>query len=95
MTPITPRNLSTHELIGLDVKVVKDNNPSNVSIQGKVVDESRNTLTIQSSKGAKRVIKKNAIFMFTLPDYTAVEVQGSNLVSRPEDRVKRRTKRAW
>jgi ribonuclease P protein subunit POP4 len=95
MTPITPRNILRHELIGLDVEVVQDRNPSNISIRGRVIDESRNTLVIQQEGRAKRVAKGTAVFRFRLPDRVVVEVEGSALVGRPEDRVKRKTKRGW
>lgn len=95
MTPLAAKNILMHELIGLDVKVVRDKNPNNTSIQGKVVDESRNTLVIQQGDRTKRVVKKNAVLMFKLPDRTAVEVEGFTLVGRPEDRAKKRTKRGW
>jgi len=95
MTPITAKNILRHELIGLDTEVVKDRNPCNVSIHGKVVDESRNTLLVQHGKKTKRVAKQTAAFRFKLPDGTSIEVEGSTLVGRPEDRVKRKTKRSW
>ncbi len=95
MTPITARNILRHELIGLDVEVVRASNPSQVSIRGRVVDESRNTLLIQRGDARKRVAKHAAVFRFKLPDGTAVEVDGSAIVGRPEDRVKRKLKRGW
>ncbi|MCW3992450.1 MAG: ribonuclease P protein subunit, partial [Candidatus Bathyarchaeota archaeon] len=55
MTPITARNLLRHELIGLDVEVVRDRNPSNASIRGRVVDETRNTLLIRKGERERRV----------------------------------------
>lgn len=94
MNPVTPENLLRHELIGLGVKVVKDSNPSNVSITGTIVDESRNTLTIGRGGEAKKVAKKDATFHIDLPS-GKVEVEGAALVGRPEDRVKRRVKRRW
>jgi len=95
---VTPRdagNILRHELIGLDVDVVKDNNPSNESISGRVVDESRNTLLIKQEGNAKRVAKQTAVFRFKLPDGTLVEVKGSAIVGRPEDRAKKRIRRSW
>lgn len=95
MTPLTAKNIVRHELIGLDIEVAEDRNPSNISIRGTVIDETRNTLLIQQGEKAKRVAKETAIFRFKLPDGTAVEVEGSTLVGRPEDRVKRKMKRGW
>lgn len=95
MTPITAKSILRHELIGLSVEVAQARNPSQASIRGRVVDESRNTLLIQQGDKRKRVAKQTAVFRFTLPDGTAVEVEGSAIVGRPEDRVKRKTKRGW
>ncbi len=83
-----------HELIGLEVKVVGDRNPRNVSISGKVVDETRNTIVIRQRGEAKTVAKQHARFLFRLLNVD-VEVEGASLVGRPEDRVKRKQKRRW
>ena len=95
MTPINAETILRHELIGLDVEVIGENNPSNKAISGKVIDESRNTLIIQQSGTHKRIIKQNAIFHFKLHDGTLVRVQGSTIVGRPEDRVKKKFRRSW
>jgi len=94
LTPITASNVLRHELIGLDVKVVDDSNRGNISLSGKVVDETRNTLLIRQRGKLKRIVKQNALFHFRLPE-GVVEVAGRALVGRPEDRVKRRLRRRW
>ena len=73
--------------------MLNDSNPSNINIRGKVVDETKNTLIIQST-GLKRVAKNNAIFKFSLDDVT-VKVEGKTLIGRPEDRVKKQNKKKW
>ena len=84
-----------HEFIGLDAKVVRSSNPHVVGTAGKVVDETRNTLTILH-KGKKRaVIKDTAVFDFVMPDGTVVEIDGKVIVGRPEDRIKKRPRRLW
>jgi ribonuclease P protein subunit POP4 len=93
LTPITPRNILRHELIGLEVSVVKSSNPHNIGISGKVVDETRNTLIIDDGSGEKRIAKGHAIFRFRLRDGILIDVEGSHLIGRPEDRVKRRVRR--
>ena len=83
------------ELIGLDAKIVKSTNPSNLSISGKIVDETRNTLVIRQNENDKVVTKETAVFQFTLPNGTIVEVEGAAIIGRPEDRVKKKPKRQW
>jgi len=94
LTTPTPRNILRHELIGLEAKVIKDSNPSNVSIRGVIVNETRNTLSIKTSGSEKVIAKQRAIFIFNLGG-TLVEVRGATLVGRPEDRVKKVSKRNW
>ena len=84
-----------NELIGLRAKVVKSTNPTNVGIFGKVIDETRNTLVIRQNEEDKVLIKETAVFQFTLPNRTIVEVEGKAISGRPEDRVKRKSKRRW
>ena len=94
MTTPTPSNILRHELIGLEAEVVKNSNPCNLSIKGVIVNETRNTLSIKTSGSEKIVAKKEATFVFNL-DGTLVEVEGATLVGRPEDRVKKVSKRNW
>jgi len=90
-----PSTIVQHEFIGLHAEVVKSANPDYVGISGTVVNETRNTLEIRHKGRGKVVAKDVAVFRFTLPDGTIVEVDGKNLVGRPEDRVKRRLWRGW
>jgi ribonuclease P protein subunit POP4 len=83
------------EFIGLTAKVVKSTNPSYVGIRGKIVDETRNTLVIRHGNEDKSVVKNVAVFHFTMPDGTIVEVDGNIIVGRPEDRVKKHLRRRW
>ena len=89
--PITPQNLVRHELISLPVKIVKSTDPTQKGITGRVIDETYNTLKVEMKSGnEKTVIKENCIFVFTLPNKTKVQVDGKLLVSRPEDRIKKK-----
>ncbi len=74
--------------------MISDSNPSNVSISGRVIDETRNTLIIRHGDKVKMIAKKDAIFLLRLLGRD-VEVEGRALVGRPEDRVKRKLKKRW
>lgn len=87
---ITAQNIVRHELIGLKVKIVKSTDSTQKGITGKVIDETYNTLKIETKDKEKTVIKENCVFIFTLPDKTKVQVDGKLLVSRPEDRIKKK-----
>ena len=94
MNSITPQNVLKHEIIGLDTRVAGGTNKQLVGLKGKIVDETRNTVTIFDGKYKRIVPKDVAILRIRLPDGTWVEVNGKKLVGRPEDRVKMRL-RGW
>ena len=91
---VTPAFIQ-NEFIGLNAKVVKSTNPNYVGISGKVIDETRNTLVIKHKNEEKVVVKNVAVFHFTMPDGTIVEVDGNIILGRPEDRLKKRLRRRW
>jgi ribonuclease P protein subunit POP4 len=91
---INPSNLVRHELIGLEVRVVESTNPSQVGLSGRVVDESRNILAIETRAGVRNLPKEDCTFSFLLPSGERVRVEGRLLVARPEDRVKKKL-RKW
>ena len=94
MTPVTAENITRHELIGLNARVSGGNNKSQKKIKGSIVAETRNTLTLSNGKKEKTVSKGEASFIFNLGG-TLVEVKGKTLIGRPEDRVKKKSKRDW
>ena len=83
------------ELVGLNAKVVRSSHPGYVGIAGKVLDETRNTILILHKNKKKIVIKNTAVFNFTMPDGTIVEIEGKAIIGRPEARIKKRVKRLW
>ena len=95
MNPPESRNILRHELISLDVRVVESTNPALIGVEGKVVDETMNTMTIRC-EGKDRILpKKASTFLFRLPSGEKIEIDGRQLMKRPEDRVKMRVKRVW
>jgi len=91
---ITPAILQ-HELIGLKAKVVRSSNPCYLGICGRVTDETQRTLRMLHKGREKVVVKQSSIFHFTLADGSLIEIDGKVLVGRPEDRVKKVTRRRW
>jgi len=92
---IVAPSLHQHELIGLETRVIRSSNQSQIGIRGKVLDETQKTLTILQGNKEKRIVKETSTFLFTLPNKTVVEVDGKVLIGRPEDRVKKIIKRSW
>ena len=92
---IKPRDLPRHELIGLKVKILKSKVKSQEGIEGRVIDETMNTLVIELPRGKRvRVLKRDCTFLFTLPSGLLVKVEGKILIGRPEDRLKKKI-RYW
>jgi ribonuclease P protein subunit POP4 len=80
-------NFMTRELIGLHAKVVESTNADSVGITGRIIDETRNTLTIDTIGREKKLIKHGNTFDLTLSDNDTVRIAGDLIVGRPEDRV--------
>lgn len=91
---ITPKNLVFHELIGLRCRIVQSRHPANVGKEGRVVDETRQTLALEIAGKEKSFAKQEHVFAFTLQSGDKVRVEGSLLVARPEDRLKKKL-RKW
>jgi len=89
---ISPQNVLRHELIGLDVLVVRASNPGHAGVTGRIIDETRNTLIILTGRGEKRIPKRFSVFRLRLPDGTTVDVDGSSLEPQPERRINMRIK---
>ena len=66
---------------------MKSTNHSMLGISGKVVDETKNLLCIQTKKDIKKVPKEKNIFEIGV-NGTSIIVDGTLLVGRPEVRVK-------
>jgi len=84
----TPKNILQHELIGLRCRVVGAHNKSQVGIKGKIRDETLKMLFVDG----KAVPKSGSTFRVWLDD-KAVDIDGNALAARPEDRIKKMTKR--
>jgi ribonuclease P protein subunit POP4 len=94
VTPVTAENITRHELVGLKTRTSGVTNSCQKRIKGTIVDETRNTLTL-NQKGVDKIIAKGeASFIFNLGG-TVVEVEGKTLIGRPEDRVKKKQKGDW
>ena len=85
---ITAQNITAHEWIGLKVKVSKSTDPTLQGLEGIVRDETMNTFTIEVNGKLRQVKKQKTTFRAELSTEN-VEVNGSLLRFRPEDRVKK------
>ncbi|MFA5236342.1 MAG: ribonuclease P protein subunit [Methanoregula sp.] len=86
---ISCQNVIRHELIGLDVLVAGAANPFHKGVCGRIIDETRNLVAIQTQDGIKKIPKLGSTFRLPLPDNTLVEINGSALILAPDKRLKR------
>jgi len=89
---ITPQNILKHELIGLRVSVEDSPNKFEIGLNGVVVDETKNTLVLETGRGIKSLEKQYKLLRVTLPDSVSVKIDGSVLSVSPTRRVSMRVR---
>ncbi len=87
---LNPKEIAKQELIGLHVEIIESKNKSLVGMKGRIVDETKNTITIED--GRERTIMKSQIKMKTRIGDKEYVIDGRILVGRPEDRIKKTRK---
>lgn len=87
------KDVLKYELIGLDVEIKDSKNESLIGLRGKIVDETKNTVLIETGRGkkkrTKKVLKEQASFTLQIGS-KKIQVEGSLLLGRPEERLKKR-----
>lgn len=82
------RNIVLHELIGLKAEVVKSSDKFQKGIKGIVIDETKNTITILTKEGERRISKKISRFKF-IADKNTFIVDGNEIAFRPYERIEK------
>ena len=96
MKMMNPRYVIYHDLIGLHARVRrKDREGKEFKDAGEVVDETRNMLLTNKRGKKKKYIKKDHVFRFKLDDDRLLEVDGTKIVGRPEDRLRSLKKKRY
>jgi len=83
---ITQENLLIHELIGLEATIMKSNNAQIIGISGKIVDETKSMLSLDTMNGIKKIPKENSEWKFSFDNNESV-VNGNLLTKRPQERL--------
>jgi RNase P/RNase MRP subunit p29 len=78
------KNDSKTVLIGETITVAEADNKSLEGLTGMVTDETRNTLTVETPKGKKTVIKDQITI-----NTSKGKIQGKEITGRIEERIKR------
>ena len=79
------KEIFPYELIGEEIEVVTSKNKSNLGIKGKVIDETKETITV--SHDGKDVVLMKKIITFKLMKSGKI-VSGEVIAKRPEERLK-------
>lgn len=72
-------------LVGSFVEVVESKNKSLIGLKGKVVDETRHMIVLSNKKRFRKEIVRLKVTI----DGKDYFVDGSSLVGRPEERIKK------
>lgn len=82
------KNIVLHELIGLRVEITKSQDNSRKGIKGTVIDETKNTLVIDTPSG-KRVVPKMASTFKFVHGRSRFIVEGREINFRPHERLEK------
>ena len=83
---ITPQNIVSHEFIGLDVEVVNSSNPQVIGINGRVIEETKSMLKLNTKKGTKQLPKIHNDWKFKINNEDVI-LSGSKINKRSYDRL--------
>lgn len=84
------REIARGELICLGAEVISSTDPTLLGLSGTVIDETKNTITIRTTSGDKKVPKGVVAFRFSSTSGKRVTIEGRSLVMRPEEKLRRR-----
>lgn len=84
---IKKENILAHEIIGLKVRI-KSGDKKKDGLNGRIVDETENTIILETTSSLKTIPKKEVSLELELPNKEKIDVKGILLKSKPEDRIK-------
>lgn len=76
-------NKLKQEFIGSEINIVKSTNKSLVGLQGIILDETKNTFKIKTTKGNKIILKNTSTFKIN-----NITIKGTEIIKKPQDRIK-------
>lgn len=76
------------ELIGLDIEVINAKNKGLIGIKGKIIDETKFMLIIETSGGIKKILKEQVVLKIHYKG-KKLAVNGKLLIGRPYERLKK------
>jgi len=82
------KTFAKDEFIGLKVKIKECSDPEWKGKTGLILNETKNTFLIDINNQEKTIAKNIAIFEFEVDD-KKISIDGSKIVYRPENRIKK------
>ncbi|MDB4602384.1 ribonuclease P protein subunit [Euryarchaeota archaeon] len=73
-----------------EISIVDSADPTLIGVKGKVLEETRRTIIVQTQSGEKTFAKD--VIQFTL-DLEKNVIDGATVTQRPEDRINRKYRR--
>lgn len=71
------------EYLGKKIKITKSNIKNQENIQGTIINETKNTFTILTNKGEKKILKNKKEFQIE-----QTLINGKKIQKKPEERIK-------
>ncbi len=71
------------EIIGKKITIIKSGNATLIGTKGKIIDETKNILTIETDGKVKKIIKDECVF-----EINGKVVDGKTISKRSEERIK-------
>lgn len=72
------------ELIGQKIKIVESKNKTLKNITGKIINETKHTLTLKTRHKTKMILKNQIQFKINKKI-----IDGRTIIARPENRIKK------
>ena len=82
------KKLKRSELIGRNIEVTSSKNKSSIGLKGKIIDETKNTLTIKTDEGKRKTLIKSAVTIQIKKNNEKITIKGEEIQLSPEERIK-------
>jgi len=84
---MTRENLTLHELIGMQAEIIESSNRSLIGLNGRIEDETKSMVTLNTKNGTKLIAKKDNVWRFEI-NHDTVVVNGAKIAKRSYDRLR-------
>ena len=83
---ITVDNIASHEFTGLQTKIVSSSNPQLVGLNGVILNETKNMITLKTKNSIKTIPKSINCWKFVVNNQIKT-IEGNKITKRPFERI--------